>query len=168
MPHDYRFVPLTRADIPMLRGWLSEPHIGGWWGDPETEIALIEGDLDGGDCRMHVVHAGAPFAFVQDWGVHEARVPQFADTPAGTRGVDTFLGDPAYLGRGHARRYMRAYAKRLLAAGAPRVVTDPDPKNTRAVAAYRAAGFRGDAIRPCEDGSPVLVLTFDPNSDFTS
>lgn len=165
MPHEYRFVPVTRADYPMLRDWLSEPHIGGWWGDPETEIALIDEEIDGGDCKMHVVHADRPFAFVQDWDVHLAGVPQFAAMPKGTRGIDTFLGDPAYLGRGHARGFVRAYARRLRDAGVPCVVTDPDPANARAVAAYRAAGFRGDAVVPSEDGDPVLVLTFDPNTE---
>ena len=157
----YDFRRITRADYPMLRGWLAQPHIGGWWGPPDKEIALIEQEVDGGDCQMFIVlTGGVPFAYVQDWCPHLAGVPHFADAPRGARAVDTFLGDPAYLGRGHAAGYLRAYAQRLLAAGAPSVVIDPSPDNPRACAAYRAAGFTDGPIRPCEDGSDVICMEF--------
>jgi len=42
MPAEYGFPKLTRADYPMLRRWLAEPHIAGWWGDPDTQIAPRE------------------------------------------------------------------------------------------------------------------------------
>lgn len=158
---EYRFRKVTRADYPLLRRWLAEPHIGGWWGDPDTEIALFEEDRLNGPTDMRIVHADAPFAYVQDYPCHHWPAPQYEGFPPGTRAMDTFLGDPAYLGRGHAKAYLRQRAQELLAAGAPAVVTDPDPANTRGVAAWRAAGFRGERIVPCEDGDPVLVLEFD-------
>lgn len=160
MPPDYRFVPVARTDYPMLRRWLAAPHMDGWWGTPEAEIALIEAEIDTGPADMRIVHADRPFAFVQDWPVETA--PQFADAPHGARAIDTFLGEPGYLGLGHAALYLRQRATALLAGGAPAVLTDPDPANGRAVATYRRAGFRDVAIRPCEDGDPVLVLRYDP------
>ena len=161
MAGEYRFVPVTRADYPMLRGWLGQPHIDGWWGDADHEIALIEGDRASRRTDMRIVwHGGAPFAYVQDWDVHQEGVPQFADLPPGSRAMDTFLGDPAYLGQGHAPRYLRARALELLAAGVPAVGVDPDPANVRAVAAYGRAGFVGDRVVPCEDGDPVRVMIF--------
>ena len=160
MTAEYRFVPITPEDYPMLRGWLSQPHIDGWWGPPDHEIALIEGDRAARKTDMRIVWADRPFAYVQDWDVHQEGVPQFADQPRGTRAMDTFLGDPAYLGQGHAARYLRARALQLLAAGAPVVGVDPDPANLRAIAAYERAGFAGDRVVPCEDGDPVRVMIF--------
>lgn len=161
MRPDYAFVPLTRADYPLLRGWLAQPHVRAWWGDPEAEIALIDADLDAGPTDMRIVHhAGRPFAYVQDYPAHHWPLPQYAGFPPGTRAVDTFLGEPDMLGRGHAARYLRARAEALLAAGCPAVVIDPDPTNERAVRAYRRAGFAGDTILPCEDGDPVIVMEF--------
>ena len=161
---DYEFVPVTRADLPLLRRWLSEPHVRAWWGDPDAEIALMEVDLEAGPSDMRIVHhAGRPFAYVQDYPAHHWEMPHYADFPEGTRAVDTFLGEPAMLGQGHAAGYLRARAEALLAAGAPGVVIDPSPDNARAVRAYRAAGFRGEQIRPCEDGSPVIVMEFRPS-----
>lgn len=61
MPHEYRFVPVSRDDYPMLRRWLAQPHMAGWWGLPEAEIALIDGDLGAGSCDMRIVWADRPF-----------------------------------------------------------------------------------------------------------
>jgi aminoglycoside 6'-N-acetyltransferase len=162
--HDaYTFPRLTRADYPLMRDWLAQPHVRAWWGDPDEEIALIDEDIDTGPTDMRlVVLDGHPFAYVQDYPAHHWPLPQYAGFPPGARGVDTFLGDPAYLGRGHAARYLRQRCGALLAEGATAVVIDPSPDNERAVRAYRRAGFVACGIAPCEDGDPVLVMEFKP------
>jgi aminoglycoside 6'-N-acetyltransferase len=160
-PPEYRFEPVTRDDYPLLRRWLAEPHVRAWWGEPEEEIALIDEDLGNGPTDMRIVWQARPFAYVQDYPAHHWPMPHFASFPDGARGIDTFLGETAWLGRGHAAAYLRQRAEALLAAGAPAVVTDPDPANLRGVRAWRAAGFSGDTVAPCEDGSPVLVLSFE-------
>ena len=145
----------------MLRTWLAEPHIGGWWGTPDVEIALIEDDFENGPTDMRIVHLDdTPFAYVQDYPAHHWPMPQYGHFPKDTRAVDTFLGDPNYLGKGHAAGYLRQRADELIAAGFPKVVVDPSPENTRAVATYCKAGFAGDQIVPCEDGDPVRVMEF--------
>lgn len=165
MPADYGFPRLTRADYPLMRGWLAQPHVRGWWGEPEAEIALLEEDIDSGPTDMRLVTLqGVAFAYVQDYPALHWPMPQYHDAAAGARAVDTFLGDPAYLGRGHAPRYLRQRTLELLAAGATEVLIDPSPDNERAVRAYRRAGFRDLGQRPCEDGDPVIAMRFDPNS----
>lgn len=162
-PEVYSFPRVTRADYPLLRGWLAQPHVRAWWGDPDEEIALIEEDIDSGPTDMRLVALGGhPFAYVQDYPAHHWPMPHYAAFPPGTRAVDTFLGDPAWLGRGHAPRYLRQRAAELLAAGATAVVIDPSPDNDRALGAYRRAGFIPRGIAPCEDGDPVMVMEFDP------
>lgn len=158
---DYEFVPLTRDDFAMVRSWLEQPHIAGWWGSPDEELRLMEQDLGQGPTDMRIVRLdGHPFAYVQDYPAHHWHMPHYADFPPGTRAVDTFLGDPFYLGKGHASAYLRQRAGELLACGCSAVVIDPSPDNIRAVRAYRAAGFQGDRILPCEDGDPVIVMQF--------
>lgn len=161
---DYDFVKLTRADYPMLRSWLAQPHVREWWGEPDEEIAKMDEEVESGPTDMRIVHyKGTPFAYVQDWDVHHEKAPQFGDYPMDTRGIDTFLGEVGMLGQGHAPRYLHARAMTLLADGCPTVVIDPDPGNARAIHAYKKAGFHGDKIRPCEDGDPVLVMEFQPS-----
>lgn len=165
MLRDYRFVPVTRADFPLIVTWLSHPHIGGWWGPADRELALIDNDLkldlDQGRTDMRMVWLdGAPFAYVQDRDVHHEGIPQYAHLPAGSRAMDTFLGDPTYLGQGHAPGYLRARAGELIEAGAPCVAVDPDPANLKAVSAYEKAGFSGETITQGEQATPVRVMTF--------
>lgn len=155
---NYTFRPMTRTDLPMFKHWLDQPHIEGWWGDSGTEARLVEDDLETGKVDMRIVETGgAPFAYIQDYNAHEFGAPHYAGHPADARAIDTFLGDPAYLGKGHGRGYIAARLQDLRRSY-PAVLTDPDPKNTRAIAAYARAGFRPLGIAPCEDGDPVQVM----------
>lgn len=162
MPGSYRFRPLVPADRPLFERWLAEPHIGGWWGDAASEWAEIlrdwaEGNT-GTDMRI-VEHQGHPFAYVQDYEVHFYDMPHYAHLPRGARAMDAFLGDPAFLGRGHGAGFLRARARQLLAAGAPLVAVDPSPDNAPAIAAYLRAGFSGTQIVNGETGAPVRLMT---------
>ena len=85
-----------------------------------------------------------PFAYLQCYDLSAWNIG-FGPQPDGTRGIDQFIGEPDMLGRGHGSAFIRAFAERLLANGTPRIVTDPDPANTRAIRAYEKAGF---ATRP--------------------
>ena len=167
---DYTFRPVTRDDFPMIAAWLREPHVSGWWQSPQTELRLMDEDLDRDvmDLRL-VCLEDTPFAYIQDYPAHHWPAPQYADLGPDTRAMDTFLGDPAYLGKGHGAGYLRQRARDLIARGATTVAVDPDPSNLRAVAAYRRAGFREHGLTPCEDGDIVLVMTFPaPRADPTT
>ena len=63
----------------------------------------------------------------------------------GTRGIDLFIGEPDMIERGHGSALIRAFADERLRQGAPRMVTDPDPANLRAIRAYEKAGFEKTA-----------------------
>lgn len=155
---DYSFRPMTRDDLPMFRDWLAKPHVRGWWGDPGTEAGLVQKDMDEARVEMRLAClGGTPFAFIQDYNAHAFGAPHYADQPRDARAIDTFLGDPAYLGKGHGAGYIAARLADLRRSYKV-ILTDPDPTNTRAVAAYRRAGFRPLDIRPCEDGGPVQVM----------
>ena len=61
------------------------------------------------------------------------------------------------VGKGHGPRFIAAACEEFFDAGAPRVVTDPDPANRRAVRAYEKAGFRPLDERSTIDGPVVLM-----------
>jgi aminoglycoside 6'-N-acetyltransferase len=46
----------------------------------------------------------------------------------------------------------------LLEAGTPRAVTDPDPRNARAIRAYEKAGFHKDGLVDTPDGGAFLMV----------
>ena len=144
----------------MMRTWLAQPHVRAWWGDPDDQIRLIDADMGTAPVDMRIVwFEDRPFAYIQDYPAHHWPMPHYAAFPAGTRAVDTFLGDPAMLGRGHGAGYLRQRAAKLRRRYRA-VVVDPDVTNDRAIVAYRSAGFHGETTALNEDGEDVLILEF--------
>ena len=88
------------------------------------QFELVSGDL--GASGHGAVHRRRrrtrPFAYLQCYNLSAWNVG-FGPQPAGTRGLDQFIGEPDMLGRGHGSAFIRAFAERLLANGTPRVVT---------------------------------------------
>lgn len=139
MTAPYSFRPVTTDDLARLAAWRAEPHVRQWWGDGEPLDAA--GLADPRVARWIVAHDGEPFAYLQDYTVHGWADHHFFDLPAGSRGIDQYIGLPWMIGRGHGSAFIRLWVDRLFAAGAPVVATDPDPENGRAIAACEKAGF---------------------------
>jgi aminoglycoside 6'-N-acetyltransferase len=62
------------------------------------------------------------------------------------------------IGRGHGSSFIRQFVDTLLTSGIPRVVTDPDPDNDRAVRAYAKAGFQRERLVDTPDGQALLMV----------
>jgi aminoglycoside 6'-N-acetyltransferase len=154
----YEFRPVTTGDLPMIRRWLAEPHVREWWGDPDEQFGLVSGDMNEPAMDQYIVSAEArPFAYLQcyrltDWNIC------FGPQPGETRGIDQMIGEPDMIERGHGSTFIRQFIEALLDRGTPRVVTDPDPVNTRAVRAYEKAGFVRDKLVDTPDGIALLMV----------
>lgn len=158
MAPDYVFRPMNAADLPLIRRWLALPHVLEWWGDPEQQYGLVSGDLDEPAMDQYIVSAaGGPFGYLQCYDL-TAWNSGFGPQPPGTRGIDQFIGEPDMIGRGHGSALIRAFVDDRLRNGAPRVVTDPDPANLRAVRAYEKAGFESDRMVDTPDGPALLMV----------
>src|SRR5665213_1044132 len=161
MAPDYVFRPMSADDLPLIQRWLETPEVVRWWGSADEQYALVRGDLDHPDMEQFIVaHGGQPFAYMQCYPLSTWN-QGFGLQPAATRGVDQFIGEPAMIGCGHGSGFIRLFVDRLLASGTPRVVTDPDPGNGRAVRAYEKAGFQSERVVDTSDG-PALLMTRDP------
>jgi aminoglycoside 6'-N-acetyltransferase len=160
--HSYAFRPVVPEDVALLQRWLRTPDVVRWWGKSDEQEALLREDLDEPRMVMRIVSfEGRPFAYAQDYAVHVWPQPHFATLPPGSRAIDSFIGEPKMIGRGHGSAYLRQLAERLRAEGAPVVAIDPDVDNLRARRAYEKAGFRGDAIVQSAEG-PAVLMIFDP------
>ena len=158
MAPDYVFHPMTTADLPLVRRWLSWPHMREWWGDPSEQYGLVSGDLDEPAMDQYIFStAGSPFAYLQCYDLTVWN-SGFGPHPLGTRGIDLFIGEPNMIGRGHGSALIRCFVDNLLQNGAPRVVTDPDPANSRALRAYEKAGFEKDRMVTTPDGPALLMI----------
>jgi aminoglycoside 6'-N-acetyltransferase len=159
----YSFRPATAHDLPRLRRWLSAPEVARWWGDPRDQFELLRADLGEPRMTMRIVSfRGRAFAYAQDYEVHAWPQPHLAHLPAGSRAIDSFIGLPSMIGRRHGAAYLRLFAERLCAEGAPLIAIDPALDNLRAKRAYENAGFRGETP-VMTDAGPAVLMIFDPN-----
>jgi aminoglycoside 6'-N-acetyltransferase len=118
----------------------------------------VSGDLEHPDMDQFIVALGGhPFGYIQCYALSTWN-QGFGPQPPRTRGIDQFIGDPEMIGRGHGSRFIRQFADTLLKSGIPRIVTDPDPDNGRAVRAYAKAGFQSDRMVDTPDGPALLMM----------
>ena len=67
-------------------------------------------------------------------------------------------GDADMIGKGYGSTMIRSFVDALLKSGTPRVVTDTDPTNARAVKAYEKAGFLKSRLVDAPDGRSLLMV----------
>jgi aminoglycoside 6'-N-acetyltransferase len=155
----YEFRPMTPDDLPLVKRWLAAPHVVQWWGNTHEQFELVRGDLEVEAMDQYVVTTNdRPFGYLQCYDPMVWPDNGLGAHPAGTRGIDQFIGESEMLERGHGSAFIRIFIERLLKAGSPRVITDPDPNNHRAIRAYEKAGFRRDRIVDTPDGRALLMV----------
>ncbi len=158
MAQEYVFRPMTAADLPLIRQWVAKPHVSEWWGNPSEQYALVSGDLDEPAMDQYVVSTdGTDFGYIQCYDL-TAWNSGFGPHPEGTLGIDLFIGEAGMIEQGHGSALVRAFADDRLARSAPRIVTDPDPANPRAVRAYEKAGFVKAHMVDTPDGAALLMV----------
>jgi aminoglycoside 6'-N-acetyltransferase len=158
MAPGYVFRPLSVSDLPMVKRWLVTPEVVRWWGDPGEQYALVSGDLDHPDMDQFIVSLGEhPFGYIQCYALSTWN-QSFGAQPPKTRGIDQFIGEAEMIGRGHGSAFIRQFVEDMLTSGIPRIVTDPDPDNGRAVRAYARAGFQSGRVVDTPDGPALLMV----------
>ena len=149
---------MTADDLPLVKRWLAMPHVTEWWGNADEQFELVSGDLSHPAMDQFIVASdGRPFGYLQCYDL-TAWNSGFGPQPLGTRGIDQFIGVPDMVDRGHGSAFIRTFTDGLLAAGTPRLVTDPDPANARAVCAYEKAGFHRDRMVDTPNGPALLMV----------
>lgn len=135
----YAFRPATLADLRLLRDWQYRPHVRLWWGSDDL---FTQADLDNPLFRQWVVYNhDDPFAYLQDYDVHQWDVHPFSELPARSVGIDQYIGPPEMTGIGHGRAFIGQHMRTLFERDVPAIGADPNPSNARAIAVYRKLGF---------------------------
>jgi aminoglycoside 6'-N-acetyltransferase len=156
MAPPYLFRAMQPVDLPLIDRWLNLPHVREWWGDPAEQFALVSGDLNEPAMEQYIVEAdGNAFAYLQCYDL-TAWNSGFGVQPAGTRGIDLFIGELAMIGHGSA--LIGRFVDDRLRNGVPRIVADPNPANGRAIRAYEKAGFVRDRVVETPEGSALLMV----------
>lgn len=143
------FRALERSDFPLLRRWLSEPHVDAWWHEPLDLPGLEQkyGPRIDGTEPIHVFiieHESRPIGWIQwyrwsDYPKHAARL----EAEPSAAGIDLSIGEASLVGKGIGSRAIREFILNVVSAepGITAVVTDPEERNGRSRRAFEKAGF---------------------------
>ena len=161
-PGDIRFRPMERSDLARVATFLERPHVSRWVGNIDRELHEIEDHILGRtSVAPYIIELdGREIGYIQSYDIHAENAHPYNDQPAGTVGMDLYIGEVDCVGRGLGTVIVGDFVGRLFEAGAPRVVIDPHPDNGRAIRAYEKAGFRPLGPRNSEYG-PALLMAQD-------
>lgn len=159
-PSAIEFRPLSRADLPAILNWLSDPDVRQWYGEGELSLANLERHygpgIDGTDpVDQYVIRiVGHDAGYIQAYVIDDE--PAYARQLAverGAVGIDLFIGDPSTRGRGWGVPVLRAFLARIVfgTMQAPIAIIAPEPANDRAIHVYAKAGFRWRKTVPIVD-----------------
>jgi aminoglycoside 6'-N-acetyltransferase len=152
--------PMTEADLPLVAGWLGQPHVARWWLPEQTADAELDcyrrrlaGELCDGTYLLIVVERGrGPVGWCQwyRWDDTPDEASELGTSP-GEVGIDYALGDPAATGRGLGTAMIGALVREVHrhhpGCG---IVVEPEAANAASRAVLERNGFRLVDVRPLE------------------
>lgn len=159
---DLTFEPLKEADFPLLFEWLNSPHVAEQWDGVKSieEVQAKYREKLASDWQQVFIvsRSGKQFGYIQSYRATRAGAnwwPGEADT---TVGIDQFIGDAQLLGRGIGTSMVREFSDWLLSQpNIRKVIVDPSPTNSRAIACYRKAGFKDVGVVDTPEGQALLM-----------
>lgn len=132
-----------RHHAELLLGWLAQPHVATWWGDPAR--AIEHATQCSPKSHALITADGAPVGYLcwQEPPRDELEAAGLADLPAGLVDIDILIGSPDLLGQGIGSRALELLLARLRCGkGVAFAGLGTSASNTNAIRCYTKAGFR--------------------------
>ena len=161
------FRRLTRADFPLLAGWLESPPVARWWNHEWTDEALerdfgpTADGLEPNEDWLAVLD-GEPFGLVQRsrvaaYAENLADFSALTEVPDGAATLDYLIGDPTRLGHALGTAMISAMVEQtwLDLPDAPAILVSVVAANRASWRALEKAGFRRVAQGNLTPDNPV-------------
>lgn len=105
-----------------------------------------------------VYYLSKPIGYIQSYKAYNAANGWWPDEKEGTVGIDIFIGEPEYLGKGLGTKIVKLFVEKLFAdATIKKIVVDPKPDNFIAINCYKNAGFKEAELITTPDGPALLM-----------
>ena len=160
---EIRLQPLTVDDLDLLLQWFNQPHVKQWWYLSEKEIdkeyrlnRLEKQDVFG----FIVYFRDKPIAFTQYYYANSADEGWWEkETDPGTVGIDQFIADENYLGRGLGTAILKQLIYIIFANPVhKKIILDVHADNHRAIRCYEKVGFRFVETTMTPDGLANMMV----------
>ncbi|WP_329462644.1 GNAT family N-acetyltransferase [Streptomyces sp. NBC_01431] len=162
----FHLVPVRlERDLPLLTQWMNDPAVAAFWdlaGQASVTAAHLRAQLDGDGRSVPClgVLGTTPMSY---WEIYRADLDPLArHYPARPHdtGVHLLIGGVADRGRGVGTTLLRAVADLIIdnRPHCPRVIAEPDLRNTPSVSAFLSAGFRFHAEVDLPDKRAALMV----------
>jgi RimJ/RimL family protein N-acetyltransferase len=164
------FKEFSLEDVPQYYKWAEKPHVKEIWfkegyQPKESIIKKISGN--GIDYPFVILVDDKPIGHIQFWDIYARDQLEindqdyFTGEPEGTYGIDIFIGEDDYLGKGYGTQIIIAFTKLLFEKyHAKKIVIDPDADNIRAIRCYEKAGFRFLRFAECKVDGKTMIMEY--------
>jgi RimJ/RimL family protein N-acetyltransferase len=147
------FRRLRVDDLSLLHKWLNEPFVKEWYGrdeasDIDSLVKKYNPRIEGKeptDCYI-VYYENSLFGFIQTYKISD--YPDYSlqlnISTEGIAGVDLFIGEQMFVGKGLGSRMLRKFLKEIVFVRGEisACIVDPELKNIRAIKSYEKVGFK--------------------------
>lgn len=165
------FKKFLLEDVPLYYQWADKPHVKNVWfkeGYQPKEYILGKIEGNGIEYPYIILVDNKPIGHIQYWDIHardiiaKNEIDYFTGSPEGTYGIDLFIGEEEYLGKGVGTATILAFTKFLFdECNAKKIVIDPDVSNVAAIRCYEKAGFHFLKYAHCKVGGKAMILELD-------
>ncbi|MGE0009730.1 MAG: GNAT family N-acetyltransferase [Candidatus Babeliales bacterium] len=173
--YEIKFKLLQDADLPLIYNWLHQPFVKKWfsrealpWQEFLTFREQIKSYLGTGHEYL-ACHNDHPFGYIRLYDAHLWLDGLGNADPEGTYGIDLYIGDAGYLGKGFGSAMLSQFItksiKDQVELGKPitQIIVDPDSANVTAIKTYQRLGFTIDYQLDDPFWGNQLIMVLDPD-----
>jgi RimJ/RimL family protein N-acetyltransferase len=164
------FKPINHSDFEQLDAWIRVPHVAKWWYPdilPWNEfVTKYTQNLDSSDIEGYLILIDdRSVGYIQ--GYHGAELPdeEGVSPPVGTWGMDLYIADTHYLGKGFGPKILNVFMEKLQKEHTiKKFIIDPHVDNKIAIRTYEKVGFK--AIKEADQSyGKVLIMEKDADQN---
>lgn len=160
------FRALTERELPILREWLSRPHLQRWWRADERSLSQIRETYLPRNAGLNAakpflaLEGNRPIGYIQSYCACNGTPDWWPDKPGpGVFGIDQFIADGDQLGQGLGTTMVTQFVHLLMSdPNVTEIRVDPHPDNTRAIRCYSKVGFREIGPISTPDGPAIMMV----------
>ncbi len=139
----FNFKELVESDLPLIKDWLQQPHISKWFDTNEWINEIFSNMISDWVWYFQAELDSIPVGFTQYYNTSKAPKGSWSSQQAGTIGIDFFIGNPSFLGKGYGILLVNNFVEFVIKNANPkRIIADPDKDNIKSQHILKRCGFR--------------------------